>query len=151
MKLNPRSKVEANAKENKKRQTQLDFRAQLTTKSAKELDHLFGVAVFSSCCSFKMFSSEEWQDFFKAVGYIPPTRQTIATTLIDSVYTSVEADVESVLKQSPELQLVADESTDISGNQIENISIIAKGTLYHWKSTNLEDNDATADNAVESI
>ena len=98
-----------------------------------------------------MFSLEEWQDFFKAVGYIPPTRQTIATTLIDSVYTSVEADVESVLKQSPELQLVADESTDISGNQIENISIIAKGTLYHWKSTNLEDNDATADNAVESI
>jgi hypothetical protein len=50
-----------------------------------------------------MFSLEEWQDFFKAIGYIPPTRQTIATTLIDSVYTSVEADVESVLKQSPEL------------------------------------------------
>jgi hypothetical protein len=40
---------------------------------------------------------------------------------------------------------------DILGNRIENISIIAKGTLYHWKSTNLEDNDATADNAVESI
>jgi hypothetical protein len=40
---------------------------------------------------------------------------------------------------------------DISGNRIENISVIAKGTSYHWKSTNLEDNDATTDNAVESI
>jgi hypothetical protein len=40
---------------------------------------------------------------------------------------------------------------DILGNRIENISIITKGTLYHWKSTNLEDNNATADNVVESI
>jgi hypothetical protein len=40
---------------------------------------------------------------------------------------------------------------DILGNRIENISVIAKGILYHWKSTNLEDNDATVDNAVESI
>jgi hypothetical protein len=50
-----------------------------------------------------MFSSDEWQAFFEAVGYIPPTRQTIASTLIDSVYTSVKAEVESVLKRSPEL------------------------------------------------
>jgi hypothetical protein len=78
-----------------------------------------------------MFSLEEWQDFFKAIDYIPLTRQTIATTLINFVYTSIEVNVKSVLKQSPKLQLVANESTDISGSRIKNISIIAKGTLYH--------------------
>jgi hypothetical protein len=37
------------------------------------LDNLFGIAVFSSYYSFKMFSSNKWQAFFKAVSYIPPT------------------------------------------------------------------------------
>jgi hypothetical protein len=74
------------------------------------------MVVFNSCYSFKMFHLDEWQAFFKALGYAPPNRDIIATTLLDSIYAIVEAEVKLVRKQSSKLRLVANESMDILGN-----------------------------------
>jgi hypothetical protein len=50
-----------------------------------------------------MFHLDEWQAFFKALGYTPPNHKTISTTLLDSVHAKVKAKVDLVMAQSPEL------------------------------------------------
>ena len=98
-----------------------------------------------------MFESLEQKAFFKALGYTPPVRQTLASTVLDRYYDKVKDEVIRVLNSSSTLGLVVDESSNISGNRIENVSVICKGTAYHWRSSNIEDRDATADATIELI
>lgn len=49
------------------------------------------------------------------------------------------------------LGLVADESTNITGERINSISVIYKNTLYNWSTESLGDKNATAEQAVEDI
>jgi len=55
-------------------------------KSNKAVDKLYAKTTFSSCCSFSIFESPEWVDFFYSVGYYPPKRTQRSTTLLDDVY-----------------------------------------------------------------
>lgn len=147
----PRSQTIGSHQDDQRRQTTLDFRGKLSSVNVRELDELFGMAVYTSCSSFNTYQSEEWRAFFGKLGYKPPERHTLADSLLKRCHSKVKAEVEQVLKASPYLGLVADESSNIAGDRIENVSVICKGTAYHWASTNLEDRDATADSAVKSL
>jgi hypothetical protein len=89
--------------------------------------------------------------FFKALGYTPPSRRVLSSTLLDESYQSVKEDVQKVFRASPQLGIVADESTNITGDRIENVSVMCKGTSYHWANTYCADRDAESETAVESI
>jgi hypothetical protein len=49
-----------------KKQVKLSFEGHAS--KAGRLDHLFGMAIFTSCASFNMFEPPEWEAFFKALG-----------------------------------------------------------------------------------
>jgi hypothetical protein len=46
---------------------------------------------------------------------------------------------------------VADESSNITGDRIRNISVIYKGTSYFWSNTDLEAKDTNANTTVAHI
>jgi hypothetical protein len=78
-----------------------------------------------------MFESPEWMEFFKVLGYTPPTRKTLSSTLLDECYQKVKEDVQAVFRASQQLGIVADESNNIMSDRIENVSVMCKGTSYH--------------------
>jgi hypothetical protein len=135
-----------------KKQKKLTFHSHGTPASSKhKLDTLFGMAVFTSCSSFHQFETPEWQEFFKALGYTPPNRHTLGSTILDRCYDSTKTQVTEIINTSSNIGIVADESTNISGIRIENISVIVKGTLYFWSNESLEDKNATANATVQSV
>jgi hypothetical protein len=97
-----------------------------------------------------MFDTPEWGAFFTAVGFKIPNRHTIANTILDQCYTKVKDDVLDVFDSSPFLSMVSDESANIKGHRIENVSVICKGTSYNWSNESLEDKTASAENTVLS-
>ena len=115
------------------------------------INKLFAKAVYTSNYVFSLFQTDDWMEFFQALSYVPPQRKQLATSLLDEVYKEVKERVEDTWKGASQLGIVADESSNITGNRIGNISVIHKGTSYFWKNTDLEDEDANADNAVAHI
>jgi hypothetical protein len=135
-----------------KKQKKLVFQPASGTAFSKEkLDHLWGMAVFTSCASFRQFETSEWMAFFKALGYTPLTRQTLVSTVLDNCYETVKSDVDRIIDSSSNIGIVSDESTNISGTRIENVSVVVKGTSYFWSNESLEDKNATADTIIKSI
>jgi hypothetical protein len=115
------------------------------------INKLFAKAVYTSNCAFSLFQTDDWMEFFQALSYVPPQRKQLATSLLDEVYKEVKESVEDTWKGASQLGIVADESSNITGDRIGNISVIHKGTSYFWNNTDLEEEDANADNAVAHI
>jgi hypothetical protein len=132
-----------------KKQKKLTFHSHDNPPSTKhKLDTLFGMAVFTSCSSFNQFETPEWQEFFKALGYTPPHRNTLSSTILDRCYDSTKTQVTDIINSSSNIGIVADESTNISGTRIENILVIVKGISYFWSNESLEDRNATVDATI---
>ena len=68
---------------------------------------------------------------FSQFGCTPPSNSRLCSTLLDDCYNSVKEEVEEVVAASQYLGPVADESTDINSNRIENISIIINKSSYY--------------------
>jgi hypothetical protein len=115
------------------------------------INKLFAKAVYSSNCAFSLFQTDDWLEFFQALSYIPPQRKQLASPLLDEVYKEVKERVEDTWKGASQLGIVADESSNITGDRIGNISVIHKGTSYFWSNTDLEAEDADADTTVAHI
>jgi hypothetical protein len=135
-----------------KKQRKLTFHTHGSPAPTKhKLNTLFGMAIFTSCSSFRQFETPEWQEFFKALGYTPPHRKTLSSTILDQCYDYTKTQVTDIINSSSNIGIVADESTNITGTRIENISVIVKGTSYFWSNESLEDRNATADATIQSI
>jgi hypothetical protein len=108
------------------------------------------MAMFMSCIAFSMFDTPEWGAFFTVVGFKIPDRHTIADMILDQYYTKVKDDILNVFDSFLFLSMVSDESTNIKGHRIENVSVICKGISYNWSNESLEDKSALAENTVLS-
>ena len=109
----------------------LSFKSLLDTYSKAKLDELFATIVYTLVYSFFIFTTPEWQAFFKTIGYIPPLRDRLAGPLLDQCYTKTKIEVEKVIASTDHIRVVADESTNINGDRIKNVSVIVNGILYH--------------------
>jgi hypothetical protein len=90
-------------------------------------------------------------DFFNSLGCYPPKGTQLLTTLLDDVYIEVKKEVTANFASCEYLGIVADESSNVAGTRIENISVICDQTSYHWKSESIGDQDSTADEVLKSI
>jgi hypothetical protein len=75
----------------------------------------------------------------------------LSSTLLDKYYDECKAQVTSIIKSSNNIGIIADESTNITGIRIENISVIVKGISYFWSNESLEDRNATAEATINSV
>lgn len=115
------------------------------------INKLFAKAVYTSNCAFSLLQTDDWLEFFQVLLYILPQRKQLASPLLDEVYKEVKERVEDTWKGASQLGIVADESSNITGDRIGNISVIHKGTSYFWSNTDLEAEDANADTIVAHI
>lgn len=115
------------------------------------INKLFAKGVYTSNRAFSLFQTDDWMQFFQALSYVPPQRKQLATSLLDEVQNEVKERVEDTWKGASQLGIVADESSNIIGDRIGNISVMHKGTSYFWNNTDLEAEDADADTTVAHI
>ena len=55
-----------------------------------KLDDLFAFAMFKTGRPFTAFEDDSWIQFFKELGYQPPSASTISTKLLDKAFTKME-------------------------------------------------------------
>jgi hypothetical protein len=113
------------------------------------LDHKFALALYTTGKSFSTFDDPTWTDFFKELGYTPPTRQALVGSLLNSVYKDTKDEVEEVVKGA-ELGLVTDESTDVSLNRLANyLFLLPDGTSFYWRIVDIKERTQNAANIAE--
>ena len=80
--------------------------------------------MFKTALPFTAFEDDAWKDFFAEFRYKLPSPSTISTRLLDESYTKIADAVDLQIQASNSLNLVTDESTDISGYRIINTSVV---------------------------
>jgi hypothetical protein len=103
----------------------------LKTTAKHQLVDLFAKAVYTSTANFSSFETPEWATFFKALNYKPPDRKLLSTTLLDACYKWIKTRVQDVIKGCQYIGLIADGSTNITKERVENMSVMCNGTSYY--------------------
>lgn len=86
-----------------------------------------------------LFESEALLDFLHKLNpaYKPPTRKTISNTLLTNVYDGIKVDVSTILQDLQHINIVTDESTNVNGSRILNLSINTPRGSFHWISEDI--------------
>ena len=106
--------------------------AQPISGPRKEKLELFAFAMFKTGRPFTAFEDEAWIKFFAEFGYKPPSPSKLSDTLLNQAYKKIEAAVTLQLSASHTLNLVTNESTNISGCRIINTSAITNNSDCYY-------------------
>jgi Protein of unknown function (DUF 659) len=121
----------------------------ISTARKAVLDKKFALAVYTTSRAFTAFEDPTWLDFFKELGYKPPTASALARPLLDQVHTKVKAQVDTIRKGSA-LGLVMDESIDISLNRLVNyLFLTPDGSSFYWKTVDAKTTSQSAAQIAE--
>ena len=93
-----------------------------------------------------MFENPFAKKFLHALNpaYIPPSRKTISGSLLDSAYAFTKTQVEAVIVALPNINIVTDESSNIAGSRICNISVHSPSGSLHYISEDIKAKQMTA-------
>jgi hypothetical protein len=119
----------------------------------ESIDLAFAKAVICSMKPYSMFESDEWEEAFRKLGYQPPSRNVIAGPLLEKLYNIVRQRVkEEILRPGNPINVVVDESTNVSNERIQNTSIVTMdGRSFHWLSEDLGSAQQSADEIAKTI
>ena len=102
-----------------------------------------------------LFEDSAWIGLFAEFGYKPPSASQLSTRLLDEAYEKIEEGVNYQLRASPMLNMITDESTDISGNRIINTcAMTSSGDCFYISNIEAEAGklgaDELADHAIST-
>src|SRR5437588_8676513 len=111
---------------------------QLSTEEKHQLHLKAALAVYMSGQPFSLLQNQYMHEYQTAllqlasIRYQPPGREALATTLLTEHFLSTKQEVEAILQLQDYLNIVFDASEDISGNRVQNISIVTpQGAFYY--------------------
>src|SRR5579859_5069021 len=99
---------------------------------------------------FTVFDSPFHKQFLKSLNpaFKPPSQNTISTHLLDKVFSVVKACTDEAISAMPNINVSTDESSNIRGVRICNISVHSESGSYHYLS---EDIGALQMNAATNV
>lgn len=111
---------------------------QLSTEEKHQLHLKAALAVYMSGQPFSLLENQYMHKYqigllqLASIRYQPPGREALATTLLTEHFLSTKQEVEAILQLQDYLNIVFDASEDISGNRVQNISIVTpQGAFYY--------------------
>ena len=111
---------------------------QISTEEKHQLHLKAALAVYMSGQPFSLLENQYMYEYQTAllqtasIRYQPPGREALATTLLTEHFLSTKKEVEAILRLQDYLNIVFDASEDISGNRVQNISIVTpEGAFYY--------------------
>ena len=130
-------------------QTRITSRAQRLSPTEKhDADISFALAIYMNNLPFNVPQSPYFLALFQKISpaYKPPSSFLLRTTLLDETYHLVKEDVEKVIQSSYYLNIITDESENISKDRIINISVNTDRGTFHYYSENAGSMAFTAEN-----
>jgi hypothetical protein len=134
------------------KQTQLNIpRLSSATKDLLDMD--FAEACYVSGAPFTIFQDDAMIRAFQTLNpaYKPPTRKALAGPLLDKVYSSLKEKVDKAVEATKLLNIVTDESSNISRSRIANISIHTTSGVFHWRSEDIGARRMTSINIADWV
>jgi len=97
----------------------------LTHAEKSKLNSQAAMWCFMDNLPFHAFENQFAKTFIHSLNpaYVPPSRKQLAGSLLDSTYISTKEQVDSLIAAMPNINVVTDESSNISASQIYNRAI----------------------------
>ena len=120
-----------------------------------KIDQKLAYTIYKTGSPFTLFEDSAWIGLFAEFGYKPPSASQLSTRLLDEAYEKIEEGVNYQLRASPMLNMITDESTDISGNRIINTcAMTSSGDCFYISNIEAEAGklgaDELADHAIST-
>src|SRR5579859_7064256 len=111
----------------------------ITGQRKKDIDILAAMWCFLGNHPFNMFENASSKMFLQVLNpaYKPPTRKTISSPLLNSVYTMNKDRTDAMIAVMDLLNIITDESSNIRGSRIWNISVHSPSGSLHYLSEDL--------------
>jgi Protein of unknown function (DUF 659)/hAT family C-terminal dimerisation region len=118
----------------------------LSSSQKESLDRRFALACYSQGLPFTVFEGPEMKEALHELhpAYQPPTRYVLSGRLLEEVYSNLKVNVDKAIAATPFLNVITDESDNISSERIGNISIHTLSGAFHWTSEDLRARRMTA-------
>jgi hypothetical protein len=114
-------------------QSQLNF-PRVTEQRKEHLDILAAAWCYLGNFPFNMYEHPYSKKFVNVLNpaYKAPSRKSISGPLLDSVYSMVETQTDDMIAAMPNINVITDESSNIRGSRICNISVhSSSGSIYY--------------------
>jgi hypothetical protein len=120
----------------------------ISSAKKKELDLQFAKACITAGLPFTVYEHADMKAAFHSLhpAYRLPNRKAIAGRLLDQIYEETQIQVNRFLKENDLYNIITDESTNVSNNRIQNISVHTSAGSFYWKSEDIGDLSLTAIN-----
>jgi uncharacterized protein DUF659 len=125
-----------------KKQKCIDF----AKASEKAVDLKLAMTIFATARPFTLFEDPVFLDFINAVDarYHPPSATTISNSLLPQCYNRVRNEVMTEINKLRYINLCVDETTNIRGQRILNLSISTPECSYYITSEDMADQNLNA-------
>lgn len=125
----------------------------LSATEKNAADEKFALFFYMNNLPFKLAQSSYYLTFsnFIAPAYTLPNEKALRTTLLDQSYQSLKDEIDNRLRASFCLNIITDESENISKDRIINLSIGTDMGIFHYRSENVGSMAFTADNIANWI
>jgi hypothetical protein len=114
--------------------------------AAKELDHQAAMALYMSASPFGLFHQPNMERFLKMLNpaYKSPEQRRFGSVLLDEAYSRVHAQVALRLQQAAHLNIIMDESSNITTERIANLSVHTQNGAFYYFSESIAAKRSTA-------
>src|SRR5579859_842187 len=122
----------------------------LSSAMKDTLDLEFASVCYTQGLPFTLYESNSMKEALCHLNpaYKPPTRHAIAGPLLDQAYTPTKQRVDQLILSLPLLNVVMDESTNISNIRISNISVHTERSMLQWLSEDIGAQQMMSDNVA---
>lgn len=114
----------------------------------KKVDLAAVMSIYRSAMPFSTLSNPPMLKFFQHLdpSYTPPGHKALSGPLLDETNSQVRAQVMSVIGKQEFINIVLDESDDISHHRIFNLSVLTDCGTFHFKTEDSGSGRMTAAN-----
>jgi len=126
------------AKPSQRNQTTINF-PRLSPSQKEELDFQAAMWCFLDNMPFTVFDSSVHRQFLQSLNpaYKPPSRKMISGQLLDKAYSVVKRRTDDAISAIPNINVSTDESSNIRGTRVCNISVHSESGSYHYISEDI--------------
>jgi hypothetical protein len=119
-----------------------------------QLDQLAALAVYGDGRPFILYESPYMKAFLKKLNpaYVPPSRNRLDSTLLQETYNSTKEEVDRHLEEAKMINIIFDETTNISGKRVINlIAYTERGPFFYKHILIPKGQKASSDNFVKYL
>ena len=119
----------------------------LTIQQQTEFDNKCAMATYTQCMPFTIWEGPEVKDFLTSLrpAYKPPSAYQLSGSLLGKNFEIMKSTIDRIIKESPSIDLIIDESSTIGNSRIINVSVHTASGVFFYETSELPADEIDAD------